>query len=111
MDFIDFQQFWDLIRPDTGFQNRRAAAEHAWKQCTRDKQQAIIDWLRQHGPYPQRNPYFFIQDFRVMPKEPTNWNNRALKDGVKYVSAQYNGQWGMYTEEDVRKFGLKVAER
>lgn len=61
---IDFPTYWDLMRPDAIFSNRRAAAEEEWSRHP-EKQAAIIRWLRQHGPYPGRNPFFFIQDFQV----------------------------------------------
>ena len=109
---MDFETYWTKIRPDAKYDNRKSAVRGEW-QSHPEKHESIMSWLNKHGPYPERNPYFFIQDWTVRNKgetqtaEPTNYNHRALKDGVKYVSAQYNGQWGMYTEEDVIKFNLK----
>ena len=60
----DFQTYWDLIKPDATFTNRRAAAEQAWDNHP-EKHKAIIRWLKQHGAYPARNPFFFIQDFQI----------------------------------------------
>ena len=109
---MDFEQdFWDLIKPDITFANRHAAAEQAWSNSPPEKRQAMTAWLRKRGAYPKRNPYFFIIDFRMPAEEPTNMNGRALKEGVRYVSALYNGQWGMYTEEDVKKFNLKTTKK
>ena len=62
---MDFEIFWDLFDPGTDFLNRRSAARHLWEETPADKQKAIIEWLRQHGPYKNRNPYFFIQDFKA----------------------------------------------
>ena len=105
---MDFEQdFWDLIKPDITFANRHAAAEQAWNNSPPEKRQAMTAWLRKRGAYPKRNPYFFILDFRMSAEEPTNMNGRALKEGVKYITAKYNGAFGLYTEEDVRKFGLE----
>jgi hypothetical protein len=82
----------------------------------------IIEAKIQAGDFVNPNPCFAMNDAmqeyekrmakerQMLKIEPTNYNGRGLKDGVKYVSALYNGQWGMYTEEDVRKYGLKVAE-
>ena len=93
---MDFETFWELFSPDTCFLNRFEAARKAWDNTPADKQQAIIAWLRQHGAYKKRNPYFFILDFRPQSAEPTDMNGRALKQGVQYVTAKYNGKWGTY---------------
>ena len=71
MDFkTDFETYWALFKPDEQFENRKDATQIEWNACPPDKQQAIIAWLRKHGAYKGRNPYFFIQDFRVMlPKQ------------------------------------------
>ena len=111
---LDFNNYWSLIGGDEHFADRKQAAREEWSKHP-EKHEAIIRWLTKHGKYVDRNPYFFIQDFKYRAPtvigEPTNWNGRALKEGVKYISAKYNGVFGLYTEEDVRKFGLQVAER
>jgi len=66
----DFETYWALFKPDEHFENRMDATRIEWDACAPDKQQAIIAWLRKHGAYRGRNPYFFIQDFRVrQPKQ------------------------------------------
>ena len=64
---MDFETYWTLFSPDSQFENRREAAEQEWNKHP-DKHEAIIAWLRRHGAYKGRNPYFFIQDFQV--KQP-----------------------------------------
>ena len=64
---MDFETYWTLFSPDSQFENRREAAEQEWSKHP-DKHEAIIAWLRRHGAYKGRNPYFFIQDFQV--KQP-----------------------------------------
>ena len=66
----DFETYWALFKPDVPFEHRMDAARSDWDACAPDKEQAIIAWLRKHGAYRGRNPYFFIQDFRVrQPKQ------------------------------------------
>ena len=66
----DFETYWALFKPDEQFENRRDATQIEWDACPLEKKQAIIAWLRKHGAYKGRNPYFFIQDFRVrQPKQ------------------------------------------
>ena len=67
---MDFEQYWTLIGGDANFANRKEAAKNAWDSHP-DKQAAIIAWLRKHGAYRGRNPYFFIQDFRERQPYPT----------------------------------------
>ena len=113
MDYTtDFEQYWSLMQPDARYQDRRKAASDAWSQASPDKRQAIMEWLQEHGAYPQRNPYFFILDFRVShpQEEPTNYNGKALKKGVEYATAFYNGKWGMYTKDDIQKFNLQTKK-
>ena len=62
---MDFEQYWQLIGGDVNFSDRKKAAEKVWSLCPAEKRNAIIEWLRRHGSYPGRNPYFFILDFQV----------------------------------------------
>ena len=62
---IEFEEFWDLYQPEWQFNNRHAATELLWNKCSAEKQQAIIAWLQDHRPPQGRNPYFFVQDFKV----------------------------------------------
>lgn len=39
---------------------------------------------------------------------PTDYNGRGLP-GVPVFSAKYKGKWGMYTQEDIDKYGLEKA--
>lgn len=108
---INFEDFWDAYNPDPQFNNRHAATQLEWDKCTLEKQQAIMRWLEQFRPPQGRNPFFFVQDFVVKKPlgTPTNYNGRNLpKEPV--FSAKYNGQWGMYTQADIDKYGLEKAQ-
>ena len=110
---MDFNTYWQKMQPDARYDNRKSAAEESWN-AHPEKHAAIERWLNKHGAYPQRNPYFFIEDFTVRspksePKEqPVNWNGRTLTAGVEYVIAKYNGTWGTFTRDDVERFGLET---
>ena len=112
MDYpTDFETYWEAIKPAEQYHNRRAATKGLWEDddlCPEEKRQAILVWLQKNGPWPLRNPYFFIQDFRLKKREPLNWNGHALEAGRQYVTAKWNGKWGTYTTEDVRDFGMEV---
>lgn len=105
---MDFEQFWTAFNPDSIYQNRHEVTRKAWEQSPPEKQKAIMNWLATHGAYKGRNPYFFVQDFQLAPAEPTNWNGKALDSGKRYVTAKYNGKYGLYTLEDVKQFNMEM---
>ncbi|MBO4332049.1 MAG: hypothetical protein J5875_02675 [Paludibacteraceae bacterium] len=108
MDYT-FEEYWDAIQPDAKFANREEAAREEWDKHP-EKHAAIMRWLKIHGAYPNRNPYFFIQDFTVRADktEPTNYNGRALPNEPTTI-ALYNGKWGTYTLADIDKFQLQTT--
>ena len=61
---FDFETYWEKMGGDINFANRKAATQIEWAKHP-DKHRSIILWLIQHGTYPQRNPFFFIQDWKV----------------------------------------------
>ena len=62
---ISFENFWDLFSPDPEFANRRAATSLQWDLCPDAKKEAIIKALTDGKPKSTRNPYFYVQDFRM----------------------------------------------
>lgn len=109
---MDFNEYWQKIHPAPRYENRKESARQEWNNHP-EKHEAIMRWLQQHGAYTERNPYFFIQDFTVRKSEsgePTNYNGKALKKGVEYATAFYNGKWGMYTKDDIQKFNLQTKK-
>lgn len=59
-----FETYWNLMRPNLLFENRKEAARNEWDKYP-EKHKSIIAWLQEKGAYPNRNPFFFIQDFKV----------------------------------------------
>ena len=78
---FDFETYWSKIGGDIRFANRKAATEREWAKYP-DKHQPIILWLIEHGSYPQRNPFFFIQDFRLRPVQTMSFNDYYAKFGT-----------------------------
>ena len=96
---MDFNIFWTLFNPDATFTNRRDAAEQAWNDCP-EKHESIINWLRQHGNYRGRNPYFFIMDWQ---------NKQTLHETLSY--ADYYARYGTTEEQDGWKRVYIAAEQ
>ena len=106
---MDFNKYLTLFQPDKEFESRRSITKREWDNCSPDKQQAIINWLETHGRYPGRNPYFFIQDFKIRApqRQPTNYRGKAIPAGTQVFSAKHNGEWGMYTRQDIDTFHME----
>lgn len=104
---FDFETYWEKIGGDIHFANRKAATEREWARHP-DKHRPIILWLVEHGTYPQRNPFFFIQDFKIKQSQgqPTNYRGKKAPQEPIF-SAKYNGAWGMYTEEDIKAYQME----
>ncbi len=64
----NFELFWELFDPDPEFNNRRRACRELWEQKG-EQQQAIIEFLKSGKQRSSRNPYYFLADFRVRPKQ------------------------------------------
>jgi len=78
---FDFETYWEKIGGDIHFANRKAATEREWARHP-DKHRSIILWLVEHGTYPQRNPFFFIQDFKLRPVKTMSFNDYYIKYGT-----------------------------
>ena len=78
---FDFETYWKKIGGDIHFANRKAATEREWARHP-DKHRSIILWLVEHGTYPQRNPFFFIQDFKLRPVKTMSFNDYYIKYGT-----------------------------
>ena len=64
MDRLDFANFWQLFDPETEFSNRRLACCKLWERTDKEKREAIINYLEKGNRPKNRNPYFFILDFK-----------------------------------------------
>lgn len=77
-----FENFWELFNPDPEFANRRAATNLQWDLCPDAKKEAIIKALTDGKPKSSRNPYFYVQDFRVRPKQILSYADYYAKFGT-----------------------------
>lgn len=79
--FMDFEIYWTLIGGDERFANRKEAARQLWLEHP-EKHFAIITWLRAHGKYPARNPYFFILDFQSKRRQTLSYADYYARFGT-----------------------------
>ncbi len=107
----DFNEFWDAYQPDENrFPRRRAATFRAWNERTPAARKAILAKVKAEGAPKWKNPYFYVADFPE--PEPYNWNGDPRIDAMMrtgtIITAKYKGRWGMYSQEDVRDFGMET---
>ena len=79
---ISFENFWELFNPDPEFANRRAATSLEWNQCSDAKKEAIIKALTDGKPKSGRNPYFYVQDFRVRTHQTLSYADYYARYGT-----------------------------
>ena len=116
MDTMDiynqFRDFWTLFRPAEKFDNRQKCSRMLWATRSAQAREAMLQHLKTQGAPPNKNPYFWIQEFpepglepirrtTTTLTEPTNYNGRALPRTGEFYFADYNGRRGLYKREDV----------
>ncbi len=87
----DFDLFWELFSPDEQFNNRRSATWREWQKKSEKSRQAMIEWLQQQHPPKNRNPYFFVQDFR----EPRQQTLSYADYYARYGTTEERDGWKM----------------
>jgi len=104
-----FNDIWRRLNPQGEFIRRINACGKLWGGLALHRRKHIYDTiqaLKAQGKYVNPNPLFAIKDNDTA--EPTDWNGHVLEKGVQYITAKYNGRWGLYSKEDVELFGLEV---
>ena len=105
---MDFNDYWQLIGGDVKFSDRKTATENLWAQHP-EKHEAIIGWLKKHGQYPGRNPYFFILDWQQKRniRQPEFLRG---DEGGDLVQVRYNGRYKICTRETMELFNLEFVK-
>lgn len=124
--FNDF--YCKLLHPSPAFDNRGRYEKCAkyWNSIDEAEQQGIcqlIETKLEAGEFVDPNPCFAMSDAmqeyekrlakekqQQKQREPTNYNGRGLKHGVKYVIAKYKGAYGTYTLAEAKEFGLEIKD-
>ena len=102
---MDFEIYWTLIGGDERFANRKEAARQAWLEHP-EKHFAIITWLRAHGKYPARNPYFFILDFQSKRRQTLSYADYYARFGT---TEEHDGWVRTFIPEEQRTVYVKAG--
>ena len=109
----EFNDFWASLHADeVAFPNRKAATLALWQSRTPAARKALKNYIEEHGAMPRkRNPFFWVMDFPE-PK-PTNLNGKSiihrLMQTTPLVSAQYQGEYGIYTLEEAQMHSMTIV--
>ena len=92
----EFNRFWILFGVDeTKFPKRRACTLKLWMDMSQERRDAIIDYLREHGPQSDKNPYFWIQDFQAKRQQTLTYQQYY----AKYGTTEERDGWKMVKPE------------
>ena len=101
MDYLiveEFNRFWELFAVNERlYPHRRACTLNLWMKMPQEKRSAIIEELEHYGPPPNRNPYFFVQDYGRLRMQTLSFNEyyklygtTAERDGWKMTNPTGN---------------------
>ena len=121
MPKTSFDYLWELLAPVGEFVYRDRACRRLWDTFNLDKQHEIYRRIRdkkQRAEFVNPNPYYAIVNNvdggepTIMP--PTDYNHsgdfdRMVATGT-LVTAEYQGQVGIYTEADATKHHMTIIK-
>ena len=96
------------------YPGRKSCSFRMWYSRSRAAQHKMYRYLVDNGGLsPPRNPYFWMQHFDE--PVPTNYNGttqgEAMLERGDAAIAFYNGQAGIYSNEDILLFNMKVKQQ
>ena len=113
---VTFNELWQLLYEHGSSNYYKHDCCEVWESLTPAEQQKLYDQLAErlrNGLFVNYNPLYAIHD--NLPRRrvqsigvPTNWNGRVAPERTEI--ACYNGQWGMYTVTDIKKFNLQTKK-
>ena len=110
---MEFCIIWALLVENGASARKEEGTRRYWDTLSAQQQKAAISTISgklKDGRFVHFDPIQAIKEnIRTCKvEEPTNYNHRKLPSEPVF-SARYNGQWGMYTLEDIRKYKLETA--
>ena len=120
-----FIHIWQLLHPAVEFntRGRTEACRRLWESFDLRRQRYTYQTIRdkqRKGEYVNPNPYFAIEDNSHEPAQlaqlvqPKNYNRSREFEAIvatgTLVTARYNGEVGVYTEEDARRHQMEIIK-
>ena len=112
---ITFDQFWQLLYDHGASQYHRYDCFELWGRLSCEQRQALYETIAnklRDRRFVDYNPLRAMHDNLRQPAlpPPTNYNGSILPRGRTFYRAYYNGQRGLYTEQDVLAHKMKNVE-
>ena len=112
-----FTDLWQLLYDHGSSNYYKYDCNQIWESLTPTQRNQLYERLSEKiriGKFVSYNPLEAIHDNlpRRQPQSigvPTNWNGRRAPEQTEI--ACYNGQWGMYTLSDIKKFNLQTKSQ
>lgn len=110
-----FETVWNALVENGTSKRNHDATERFWNTLTPKQQDVVyanIPRKVREGKFVQYDPIRAIKENsrQYQLPEPTNYNGRGLKHGVKYVIAKYKGSYGTYSLDDALAFGMAIKQ-
>lgn len=108
--YTEFCEFWTAYRPADKFANRRSCTFSQWLKRSPPARRAMLDQVHRCSVNPDRNPFFWVQDFPE--PVPKDYNGSREFDRLilttPLVTAEYKGKFGIYTLDDATAYNMKI---
>lgn len=89
---------------------QHTACYDLWCRMPPVKRQAVMDELSKPDGFRRPRPDWLLSDYQLPP--PKNYNRSSEFDSavktIPLVSASYNGDYGIYSLTDARKYGMQI---
>ena len=113
-NMITFEELWQALYEHGASGKKEEGTRRYWEGLTPEQQEWVFSTIMQRlqkKKFVQYDPIRAIkealQQIPVTPREPVNYRGQAIPHGVRVFSAKYNGEWGMYTQEDIDEYKME----
>ncbi len=109
-----FNQLWALLYEHGASEKKKEGTRRFWNTLTEEQQRQVFTTISRklkEDKFVQFDPIRAIKENtpKIVAKGPTNYRGRKLP-AVPVFSAKYNGIWGMYTFDDIKKFNMELPK-
>ena len=109
---MDFNNIWALLLQNGASTKKEEGTRRYWLTLSDEQQQTAYNNISRklaEKAFVHYDPIRAIKEnsWQVKGKEPVNYRGKtAPKEPI--FSALYNGEWGMYTRDDIEAFHMEV---
>ena len=112
---VTFEDMWQVLYDNGASAKKEEGTRCFWESLSPDVQEAVFTTITtklREKKFVWYDPIRAIQENmrRIKQPEPTNYRGRVIPTGLKVFSAKWNGSFGMYTAEDIARFGMEIAK-